>query len=109
MVPELERDPQGQTRLGRIYYADSCVAEARRMAEWANAHGGFHDFADDFCPECVTASTCGQHVYEQFLYDAEWAYAGAGLGLLADRVERLHIATPDAWREFDEANATTDV
>jgi len=109
MVPELKRDPQGFTRIGRIGYADSCIAEARRMAAWANEHGGFREFADDFCDECATQDKCGRHAYLEILYQAEWGYAGAGLGLLADRVERLQAGTAKAWRKFDKANATPEI
>lgn len=109
MVSELDRDPQGFTRLGRIDYADSCMAEARRMVAWAHEHGGFEEFADDFCDHCATEDECGRGAYLEFLYQAEWGYAGAGLGLLADRVERLHPGTPEVWQEFDQANATTTV
>jgi hypothetical protein len=109
MVPELKRDPQGFTRIGRIGFADSSVAEARRMAAWAAEHGGFHDFADEHCVDCATPGECGRGIYRDLIFDAEKAYAEAGLGLLADRVERLHSGTLKAWARFDKANATTDV
>ncbi len=109
MVPELKRDPQGFTRIGRIDFADSCVAEARRMAAWAAEHGGFHDFADEHCVDCATPGECGRGIYRDLIFDAEKSYSEAGLGLLADRVERLHAGTLNVWTKFDKANATTGI
>jgi len=109
MVPELKRDPLGYTRLGRISYADSCIAEARRMAAWAAEHGGFHDFADEHCVDCPTPGWCGRGIYRDLILDAEKSYSEAGLGLLADRVERLRAGTLKVWARFDKANAATDV
>jgi hypothetical protein len=109
MVPELKRDPQGFTRIGRIDYADSCIAEARSMAAWAAEHGGFQDFADEYCCDCPTPGECGQGIYRDLIWDAEKSYSEAGLGLLADRVERLHAGTLNVWAKFDKANATTGI
>ncbi len=79
------------------------------MAAWAAEHGGFHDFADEYCVDCRTPGECGRGIYRDLIWDAERSYAEAGLGLLADRVERLQHGTREAWRKFDVANATTGI
>jgi hypothetical protein len=112
MIPkELKRDFRGYGRITRIALADAMLDDARAMAADAAADPdrGFASYADSECQVCNDPGECGDHVYSALIKDAAGAYRGAGLGLLADRVERLVFTSPLAWTEFDEANANTEV
>ena len=113
MIPkELKRDDSGVGRIARIEYADQLIAEARAMAAacMADVDRGFSDFSDDDCPECFTRVECGLLVYEDTLLEAAHHYEKAGLVLLAERVRKLGgSCVVTGWREFDEANAASEI
>ena len=93
MIPEeLKRDDCGLGRVARIEWADQVIAEARAAVVSGKRPPG-----------------AGSHWYEDAIQAASLAYFEAGLGLLADRVEALVVGTLDAWTQFDEANATTEI
>ena len=106
MIPkELKRDADGFTRFDRLEFADFTIRESRQIVAGDN----FAAYADQHCPDCGDARTCGMNWYRDGIWDAANAYRSAGLGLRADRVEALEAGTLDAWTAFDEANATTEV
>ncbi len=97
MIPkELRRDLAGMTRLDRIREADSLVRKARFLADGVNAERRLSDAGIEECCSWL-----------------DWAskmYLIAGLGLLADRVDRVRESGPDfAWAAFDQANATEEL
>ena len=96
MIPkELKRDDSGVGRIARIEYADQLIAEARAMAAacMADVDRGFSDFSDD-----------------DTLLEAAHHYEKAGLVLLAERVRKLGgSCVVTGWREFDEANAASEI
>jgi hypothetical protein len=88
------------TRHSALSFADRRLTEARRLAAHANTAGELH--ADEWWD------------YWQALNDASYAYASAGLGLLAGRVafmarrvaelgDRENVR--DALAKFDRLNA----
>jgi hypothetical protein len=99
-------------RVDRIERADLRLGQARLMAAdyVADPERGFADYADDECELCATAKICGSKQYDDRLLDAVEGYRAAGLGHLADRVDRIRSAPPaEAWTAFDEENLGSDL